>query len=103
MSQAFAHQLGLKIWKTNVGAWKIDGITLETYGMVVFTFSMLDKDGRKGFFEKNFLLADVKPNIVLRMLYLTVVMLTLIIKLGTDNGGPTLLETYFQLPDESNQ
>ncbi len=40
MSQAFAQQLGLKIRKTNVGAQKIDGTTLETYGMVVSTFSV---------------------------------------------------------------
>ncbi len=30
MNQAFAYQLGLKIWKTNVGAQKIDSTTLET-------------------------------------------------------------------------
>lgn len=29
MSQAFAHQLGFKIWKTNIGAQKIDGIILK--------------------------------------------------------------------------
>ena len=28
--QAFAYQLGLKIYKTNIGAQKIDGIALET-------------------------------------------------------------------------
>ncbi len=32
---------------------------------------MSDKDGRKRFFEESFLLADVKPDIVLRMLFLT--------------------------------
>ncbi len=35
--------------------------------MVVSTFSILDKDGRKRFSEENFLLADVKPNGVLGM------------------------------------
>ncbi len=39
--------------------------------MVVSNFSVLDKDGKKRLFEENFLLADVKPNIVLRMLFLT--------------------------------
>ena len=39
--------------------------------MVVFTFSILDKDGMERFFEKSFLLADVKSNIVLGMLFLT--------------------------------
>ncbi len=71
MSQAFAHQLGLKICKTNIGTQKIDGTTLETYRMVVSTFSISDKDSRERFFEKSFLLADVKPDIVLKMLFLT--------------------------------
>ena len=38
MSQAFAHQLGLTIWKTKIGAQKINSTTLETYGMIVSTF-----------------------------------------------------------------
>ncbi len=46
MSQAFTQQLGLKIRKTNIGAQKIDGTTLETYGMVDSTFSVSDKDRR---------------------------------------------------------
>ncbi len=71
MSQAFAQQLGLKIRKTNVEAQKINGTTLETYGMVVSTFSMTDKDGRERFFKENFLLADVKPDIMLGMPFLT--------------------------------
>ncbi len=71
MSQAFAQQLGLKIRKTNIRAQKIDGTTLETYGMVVSTFSMSDKDRRERFFEESFLLADVRPDIVLGMPFLT--------------------------------
>ncbi len=71
MSQAFAQLLGLKIRKTNVGAQKIDGTTLETYGMVVSIFSVSDKDGRERFFEESFLLANVSPDIVLEMLFLT--------------------------------
>ncbi len=71
ISQAFAQQLGLKFRKTNVIAQKIDSTILETYGMVVSTFSVSDKDGMERFFEKSFLLADVKPDIVLGMLFLT--------------------------------
>ena len=40
--------------------------------MVVFTFTVLDKDNKEKFFEESFLLADVKPNIVLAMLFLTI-------------------------------
>ncbi len=71
MSSAFAQQLVLKIGKTNVGAQKIDGTTLETYEIVVSIFSVLDKDGRERFFEESFLLADVRPDIVLEMPFLT--------------------------------
>ncbi len=39
--------------------------------MVVSTFSVSDKDGRERFFEESLLLADVKPDIVLRMPFLT--------------------------------
>ncbi len=39
--------------------------------MVVSTFSILDKNGRERFFEESFLLADVKPDIVLEMPFLT--------------------------------
>ncbi len=70
MSQAFAQQLGLKIWKTNVEAQKIDGTILEKYKMVVSTFSVLDKDGREGFFEESFLWADIKPYIVFGIRFL---------------------------------
>ncbi len=39
--------------------------------MVVSTFSVSDKDGRERFFEESFLLADVRPDIVLGMPFLT--------------------------------
>ncbi len=71
MSQAFAQQLGLKIRKTNVGAQKINGTTLENYGMVVSTFLVSNKDKKERFFEKSFLLANVNPDIMLGMPFLT--------------------------------
>ncbi len=71
ISQAFVYQFGLKIQKTNIGAQKIDSNTLKTYGLVVSTFFVLDKDGRERFFEESFLLADVKPDLVLGILFLT--------------------------------
>ena len=38
MSPAYAKKLGLKTWKTNVGAKKIDDSALETFGMVIADF-----------------------------------------------------------------
>ncbi len=39
--------------------------------MIVSTFSVLDKDDRERVFRESFLLADVKPDIVLGMPFLT--------------------------------
>ena len=39
--------------------------------MVVSIFFLVDKDSKERFFEENFLLADVKLDIVLGMLFLT--------------------------------
>ncbi len=72
MNQAFDSQLSLKIWKTNIGAYKIDSTTLEIYGMVVFIFFVSNKNDRERFFEKSFLLADVKLDVVFKILFLTI-------------------------------
>ena len=72
MSQAFTSQLGFKIQKTNIEAQKIDNTTLKTYEIIVSTFSILDKDNREKFFEESFFLADVKSNVVLGILFLTI-------------------------------
>ncbi len=71
MSQAFTYQLSLKICLTYIEIQKINGTTLKIYGMVVSHSSMLDQDGRQKFFEESFLLADVNPDIVLGMPFLT--------------------------------
>ncbi len=39
--------------------------------MVVSIFSVSDKDGKEWFFEESFLLAEVSPDIVLGMPFLT--------------------------------
>ena len=40
--------------------------------MVVFIFFILDKDGREKFFEKSFLLADVKLDSIFKIFFLTI-------------------------------
>ncbi len=71
MSQVFASQLGFKIQKTNIEAQKINITTLKIYGIVVSIFSISDKDNRERFIKESFLLADMKPNVVLEMSFLT--------------------------------
>ena len=67
----FAKKLGLPIRPTDVGAQKIDGITLDTYGIVVAAFSIEDKANRVRFFKEIFLVANISPKVVLEMLFLT--------------------------------
>ena len=40
--------------------------------MILSTFFILDKDDKKRFFKESFLLADVKPNIVVGIPFLTI-------------------------------
>ena len=68
---SFVKQLGLFIRPTDVGAQKIDGTTLNTHGMVVAAFSVEDKAYRVRFFEETFLVANVSPEVVFGMPFLT--------------------------------
>ena len=71
MHPSFVKQLGLLIRLTDVRAQKIDGTMLDTHGMVVAAFSMVDKANYIRFFEETFLVANVSLKIVLGMLFLT--------------------------------
>ena len=66
-----ARELGLPIRPTDVGAQKIDGTLLDTFGMVVAAFSVEDKANRVRFFEETFLVANVSPEMVFGMFFLT--------------------------------
>ena len=46
----FAQKLGFKVWKINVGAQKIDGSALETFGIVIADFQVKDKASKPRFF-----------------------------------------------------
>ena len=72
MNPDFARKLGLKIWKTNIGAQKIDGSAPEIFGMVIADFQVEDKTNRPRFFQKTFLVADTKFEVILGMLFLKI-------------------------------
>ena len=71
MTPGSASKLGLKACPTDVGAQKIDGSTLQTFGMVLASFQVEDKLGRTRFFQELFLLADNTMEVVLGMPFLT--------------------------------
>ena len=63
--------LGLPIRPTDVRAQKIDSTMLDTFGMIVSAFSVMDKANRVRFFEKTFLVTNVSLKVVLGMPFLT--------------------------------
>ena len=71
MTPGYASKLGLKVRPINVGAQKIDGSTLKTFGMVLASFQVEDTLGKARFFQKTFLLADLSVEVVLGMPFLT--------------------------------
>ena len=68
---SFAKQLGLSIRPIDVGAQKINGTILNTHKIVVVVFSMVDKANRVRFFEETFLVANVSPEVVFEIPFLT--------------------------------
>ncbi len=70
MIPAYVTKLGLTTQKTSVGAQKIDGLSLETYGIVSASFLLKDSQRRVRFFEETFLLVDTSFEVVLGMLFL---------------------------------
>ena len=72
MNPDFARKLGLKVWKTNIGAQKIDGFVLETFGMVIADFQLGDKANKPRFFQETFLVADTQFEVILGMPFLKI-------------------------------
>lgn len=63
----FAQKLGLRVRLIDIEAQKIDDIMLDTYGMLVAIFLVIDKVNQLKFFKKIFLMTNVSLEIVLRM------------------------------------
>ena len=70
MASAYVKKLGLQVRKTDFGAQKIDGSTLETYGIVIAGFQVQDKFEKARFFQETFLVADTSVEIILGMPFL---------------------------------
>ncbi len=96
ISQALVLPLGPKIQKTNVRAQKSNVIILETNKMIISTFFILDKDSKGRFFEKNFLLTDVKLDIVFGILFLIMNNIDIYFQAQELQWKFTSLKTYFQ-------
>ena len=71
MHPAYAAKLGLRVREADVGAQKIDGSHLDTFGMVIAGFLVEDKLGKVRFFQETFLLANISLEVVLGIPFLT--------------------------------
>ena len=67
----FIKELGLPMKLIDVGAHKIDDTMLSIYGMVVAALSLINKSNQVKFFKETFLVANISPEIVYGMLFLT--------------------------------
>ena len=64
----FARELGLFIMPIDVRDKKIDGTTLDIFGMVVAAFWAIDKVNRVKFYEETFLVTNISLKVVLGIL-----------------------------------
>ena len=72
MNPAFAQKLSFHIWKTNVRAQKINGSIFKTFEMMIADFQMDDKGCKPRFFQKTFLVANTKFEVILGMFFLKI-------------------------------
>ena len=70
MTLAYAKQLGLQVRKIDIGAQKIYGSSLKTFGMVITDFQVENKLDKIRFFQESFLLAEISMEVVLGMPFL---------------------------------
>ena len=66
----FTQELRFFIRPTDVEVQKIDSTILDTYGMVVMVFLIIDEANRVNFFKETFLVANISPEVVFGMLFL---------------------------------
>ena len=71
MHPAFAKKLGLIVQSLNIGAQKINDTTFKTYEMVIAAFSVIDQSDRVKFFEETFFIANVNPDVIYDIIFLT--------------------------------
>lgn len=65
ITPAYATKLGLTVQKTDVGAQKINELSLATYRMVIAAFQVPYKLGRARFLQESFLVANTIMEVVL--------------------------------------
>lgn len=69
MQPSFARKFGVRIRKTDISAQKVDGSRLQTFGIVIASFLMKNKDRKSRFFDKTFLLVDISMDVTFEIFF----------------------------------
>ena len=94
MNPNFAKKLGFQVCKTKVGAKKIDGSKWDTFGMVIVSYSIEDKERRSYSFEEIFLLTDISMDIAPSISFFTLNNIKWILWIVISIRKHTLLSRY---------
>lgn len=71
ISPAYGKKLGFQIQKTDIKARKVDGSSLNIFGIVIADFQIQNKLWKARFFQEIFLIFKTKMHIVLEIAFLT--------------------------------
>lgn len=102
MDLDYVWKLRLKIWKTNVKVQKIDGSILEIFGIIITNLQVEDKVGRSRFSQKKFLIANIKFEVILEMLFLKISNMNISFSKETLYENFIPLTRFYLLPSKSN-
>ncbi len=102
MTSAYATKLDFIAQKISIGAQKIDGSQLETYGIVSASFFLLDSLENARFLEETFLLADIMMEVILGMPFLVLSNTDFSLMLKSLPGGLTPLQKPYSPLVRSN-
>ena len=80
-----AKNFGLQVWYINIDTQKINRSKLHTFGMVLTSFSIENKEIRSYFFIKTFLIVNLSIDISLEILFFTLSNFKLILFISTSS------------------
>lgn len=71
MKPAYALELGLRVYQTDVRAQKINGSIFKIFEMILASFQVENKFKKAQFFQETFLLANISIKVYLQIPFLT--------------------------------
>lgn len=72
MNFGYNKKLGFKVQKINIRAQKVNSSILKIFEIVSADFQVENKENRPKFFQKTFLIANIKFEVILEILFLKI-------------------------------